>query len=441
MTDEAKVLKPDPKSEGGDRRKRQEFFVNAPLRAAVGLQKHLPIHEMSYRHVIGYAHGDARAYFLYGALDEVIKTTVAEIRWLNLLGDEGESTDPEGPEEPKEEHIERLLFESVIDEQEMWVRKLSEILFDLVLFTSTNEQEFYRLYLVCKQLDAYVGLQADFEEFFACRSANADSTIGLLLEQVKQIQQRVDLGKAWFLADGVDPFRRSAPGRLFRSARQRFMRAQPIAPPDLRLVLGASYEMGYSSPSRSVHPNVGGPTRAFTKAELERNMNRIGLLGVHVVVLAHQLAGIEPEGETKQLADSLQRSDGPQIFRRVFQRELEIGDIVFAYGEDLCQIVDTAKSKYSNTSYRVRYLVRPMIEGIEEDWFPARYIRLLYRRRDIKLGMVEALRQAGASEEQIAGLGQLDEAEAARILARTFVDLEKRGVLGMMLRPSDEERG
>lgn len=440
MTEEDKVPKPDPKSEGDDRRKRQDFFVNAPLRAAVGLQKRLPIHEMSYRHVIGYAHGDARAYFLYGAVDEVIKVSVAGIRWLELLSGEEDKSKPEGPEKPEEAHIGRLVFESIIDEQEMWVRKLSEILFDLVLFTSTDEQNFYRLYLVCKQLDAYVGLQADFEEFFACRSANADSSIQLMHEQVEEIRKCIDLGKAWFLADGVDP-RRIAPGRLFRSARQRFMRAQAIAPPDLRLVLGASYEMGYSSPSRSVHPNVGGPTRVFTKAEVERNLSRIGLLGLHIVVLGHQLAGVEPEGETKQLADALKRSDGPEIFRRVFQRDLEVGDIVFAYGDDLCQIVDTAKSKYGNSSYKVRYLVRPMIEGIEEDWYPARYIRLLYRRRDIKPEMVEALRRAGASEDQIADLEHLDMAEGAKIVARTFVDLEERGLLRMMLRPPEEERG
>jgi len=441
MADEAEAPKPDPKPEGDDRRKREEFFVNAPLRAAVGLQKRLPIHEMGYRHVVGYAHADARAYFLYGSLDEVIKATVAGVRWLGLLGDEEDSAKPEGPETPEEAHIGRLVFESVIDEQEMWGRKLSEILFDLVLFASTNEQEFYRLYLVCKQLDAYVGLQADFEEFFACRSANADRTIRLLLEQIEEIRQRVDLGKAWFVADGLDFRRPPAPGRLFRSARQRFMRAQASAPPDLRLVLRVSYEMGYSSPSRSVHPNVGGPTRYFTKAEVVRNLHRVGLVGLHVVVLAHQLAGIGPDGETKQLADSIKRSDAPEMFRRAFQRELEVGDIVFAYGEDLCQIVDTAKSSYGNTSYKVRYLIRPMIDGIDEDWFPARYIRLLYRKRDIKPGMVEALRRGGASEEQIADLELLDEEEAARSLARTFVDLEQRGLLRMMLRPPKEERG
>lgn len=407
------------------------------MRTAAALQKRFSIDEVGYQRVMGHTHADSRAYFLYGVLDEVLKTTVAGLRWLQLLNEPEKTPEAMGKEE---QHSARLVLESVIDEQEMWVRKLTEILLDLVLFSSTNEQEFYRLYLACKQLDAYIGLQADFEEFYACRSANADSTIQLLLGEIEEIRQRINIGKAWFVADGINLRQPPPPGRIFRSVRQRFMRAQANASSDLRHVLGPSYELGYSSPSRSVHPNVGGPNQEFTEAEVERNLSKIGLLGLHIMAVAHELAGIEPEGEAKQLVDSLKNSDGPELFRRVFQREFEIGDVVFAYGDDLCQIVDKAKSKYGNTSYKVRYLVKPMLEGIEEDWFPARYIGLLYRRRDIKPAMIEAVRQTGVSADQIAALEQLDEAEAAKILARTFVELEQQGVLGMMLRPPNEDR-
>jgi hypothetical protein len=447
VSDEADTPKPAVPPEDNPR-KRQEFFVQAPLRAAARLQKQLPIDELGYRRVIGYGHADARAYFVYGALDEALKASMAGLRWLELLADEPESpADPEKekaeasakPDRDGDEHIGRLLLESVIDEQEMWARKLTEILFDLVLFSTTNDQEFYRLYLACKQLDAYLGLQSDFEEFFACRSANADATIRRLLKEIEQVRERIEVGRAWFVADGVDL--RRPRGRIFRSARQRFIRAQTVAPPDLQLVMGPSYEMGYSAPSRSVHPNVGGPTREFTKAQVERNLDKVGLLGLHIVALAHEVAEIEPAGESRQLVNALRASDGPAMFRRVFQRELEVGDVVFAYSEDLCQIVETAKSKYGNTSYKVRYLTRPMLDGIEEDWFPARYIRLLYRRRDIKPAMIDGLRRAGSAEDQVRQFEGLSETEAARVLARTFTDLEEKGVLRMMLKPRRRRGG
>jgi hypothetical protein len=54
--------------------------------------------------------------------------------------------------------------------------------------------------------------------------------------------------------------------------------------------------------------------------------------------------------------------------------------------------------------------------------------------------MIESFRQTGASEEELTALEQLEEAEAAKILARTFVELEQQGVLRMMLRRPKEDR-
>lgn len=431
-----------------DPRKKRKFFVIAPLRAAERLRKALPMDEAGYRRVGALLHSDARAYYLFGVLDEVTKASMAGMRWIDLLGDRPadaeEGAGPaKAPEESKaegDEHLDRLIFESVVDEQEMWGRKLTDILLDLILFSTTNDQEFYRLYLACKELDAYVGLQADFDEFFGCRSANVNRTIDRLLGEIGSIKGRLDFDRAWFVVNGVDFQRRPRPGRCLRSARQRFILAQAVASPDLRLVLGGSYEMGYSSPSRSVHPNIGGPTRKFTQAEVEGNVDKVGLLALYVVVLAHDLGGIKPEGESAQMADALRRSEGPDRFRRSFQRELEVGDIVFAYG-DLCQIVEAVKSKHGNTSYKVRYLIRPAVPGVGEDWFPNRYIQLLYRRRDIKPAMIEVLRQHGDSEVQVGEFERLGDEEVAEILAKTFTKLEQDGVLGMMLRPPNERKG
>lgn len=418
-----------------DDKRRREFFVQGPLGAASALQKHLPIDEAGYLHVVGHVHGDARAYYLYGVLDEVVKTSVAGIRWQEYVDEPAEAVEKKKAESRDAAHIGRLVEASVLDEQEMWVRKLIEILVDVVLFATTNEQEFYRLYLVCRQLDAYVGLQADFEEFYAFRSGNADETIRLLQRDIEGIRDRIDFGRAWFLADGIDLRRLPRPGGAFRSVRQRFMRAQAIADSDLRLVLGTSYEMGYSTPSRSVHPNVGGPTRDFTRAEVERNMAKIGILGIHIAVAAYGLAGITPEGAAAQTADALRQSIGGDMFRRMFQRQFDLGDIVFAYGDDLCQIVETARSKYGNTSYKVRYLARRPIPEIGEDWFPSQHIRLLYRNAEIKPKMIEAVRQTGIGADRIAELERIPDEKVAGFLADAFTLLEREGVLRLMLRP------
>lgn len=448
MADGTHTPKPIVRPED-DPRRRREFLVQEPLRAAARLQKALALDEVGYRHVMGHGHADARAYLLYGGLDEVMKASIAGLRWLELLedkeaGEDTPGTEPVRPvkrEDSRDQHGKRLLLESVIDEQEMWARKLVEIAVDLVLFRGTNEQDVFRLYLIGRQLDAYVGLQRDFQEFYGCQNRNAESTIGLLLGMVDELRGRVDVGRVWFIRDGQDLRRAPRAGGTFRTVRQRFLQALAAAPPELRLTLGGNYEMGYSAPSRSVHSNVGGPMRELTKAEIERNVSRIGLLGLHVVLLAHDLAGIEPAGDTKGIAEAIRESDAAEMYRQKFQREFEIGDIVFAYGDDLCQITGVTTSDYGYTSYTVRYLGRPSIEGIDEDSFPGEYVRLLYRRRDIKPEMIERIRQAGASDERIADIEQLDDASAAEVLARTFVHLEMQGVLAMMLRRREEQGG
>jgi hypothetical protein len=438
---------PEPVPED-DSRKRRDFFVSAPLRAAERLRKALPVDEVGYRRVNALLHGDARAYYLYGVLDEVMKASMAGMRWIELLGDEPAGADaasgpakaPDGPEAEGEEHLPRLMLESVIDEQEMWGRKLTEILLNLILFSTTNEQEFYRLYLACNEMDAYIGLQADFNEFFGCRSENVNATIDRLLGEIRRIKAQVDFTRAWFVADRVDFQQRPGLGKTLRNARQRFIRAQSVASPDLRLVLGGSYEVGYSTPSRSVHPNIGGPTREFTRATVDSNVGKVGLLALQIIAVAHDLTGIKPEGESVQVVNAVRRSEGPDRFRRGFQRVLDVGDIVFAYG-DLCQIVETAKSKHGNTSYKVRYLIRPALPGVGEDWFPNRYIQLLYRRRDIKPGMIDLLRRTGTPENQLAAFEQMGDEQISEILAKVFTRLEQDGVLRMMLKPPKEEKG
>lgn len=410
---------------------RRVFFAKAPIQAATALQKALPVKESGYRFVVGHAHGDARAYYLYGILDEVLKACVASMRWDELLGDTEKKHEVVAAED---EHLGRVVIESIIDEQLMWARKLTEILSDLILFSSANDQDHYRLYLACKQLDAYLGLQKDFGEFFACRNVNIDTSIDLLCDEIGDIGKRIDVRRVWFLKKPIDRKKLPRPGSIFGSARERFKQAVEVASPDHRLVLGASYETGHSVPSRSIHPNIGGPRREVSLQDVDRNIGRVGLLCIHTVLVAHTLSGINPKGVGEQLLRVLDKgTNAPEILERVFQRELDIGDIVFAYGEDLCQVIDRSKSKYGFTSFKVRYLTKPMIPEVKEDWFPVRYIRRLYPRKEIRQRMVDLLRKRGTPEDQIEEIQNLTDEELSLILAKTFTELERVGALKRML--------
>src|SRR5690606_19545214 len=140
-----------------------DIFITFPLRAAHSLRTSLKLDELNYKNIIGFGQNDPRAYFIYACLDEITKFSTACIRWNEFLTGDEDILDKSDPEATKV--IYRATIESVADEQQMWARKLNEMLSQLILFSTTNEQHFYRMYLLGTFLDQYRRLQIDFSEF------------------------------------------------------------------------------------------------------------------------------------------------------------------------------------------------------------------------------------------------------------------------------------
>jgi len=413
-------------------RERNTFLIDAAMRSATSLRGHLGVDELNYRVVIGHAHSDSRAYYAYGALDEVVKALLAGTRWLGMLqkrvGDAGLA----GRQDRIGGNADRLALESVRDEQNLWARKLRETLTEIVLFRATNEDAYYRLYLVCKQLEAYLGVQGDFKEFYACQSRNVDSTIRMLLADARGIMKSIDAAKVWFLRDTAVLTKQPTPG-FMRSFRQKFIDALGKADPDVRIVLGPSYEQSFSMPSRSVHPNVGGPTVDTKAADIERDVGLIAILAINTVLAVHEITGIPTKGIARDLANAIAKSDGGGALRAKHAPKFEVGDIVFAYGDDPCQVIDASKSHLGYTSYHVRYLATPPLPGIDTDWFPGQYVRMLFPKSEYRDRMLETLGKAGATEEDLKPLRSMTDEECSRSLADAIAEMAKSGDLGKML--------
>lgn len=239
------------KSDGEAAKDRWSFFAATPMRLADALRKALPMTEDHYTQRVGYTQNDPRAFFLYGCLDEVYKASAASLQWAEFLGAH--------EDELRVPHVTRIVTDRVLDEQDLWSRKLTEVLADLILFGSTNEQEYHRIYLGCRWLSAYLGLQSDFREFYGCRNLNADDSIADAVRTIEAAQKRVDSTKLWFLHVPILSGKLPRPGTIFRSARERYKQAVLLASADQKLTLGVSYEMGHSVPSRAIHASVGAP--------------------------------------------------------------------------------------------------------------------------------------------------------------------------------------
>ena len=412
-------------------KERWNFFAGTPMRLAEALRSALPMTEDHYTHTVGYTQRDPRAFFLYGCMDEVYKSSTASLQWAEFLNaPEGElrAYDEEAAKDIRVRHMRRVVTDRVLDEQDMWSRKLTEILTDLILFDSTNEQDYYRIYLGCRWLNAYLGLQSDFKEFYGCRNLNADFSIKEALRDIEAAQERVDTAKLWFLNAPISSKKIPRPGTMFRSARERYKQAVLVATADQKLTLGVSYEMGHSVPSRAIHPSVGAPTRDVDRTTVDVNIGKISLLATHTVFAAFKVSVVEPTGEARRMMDTFAESDAEKAFQEVHQSDVQIGDLVAAYGDNVCEVIEKTQSEYGYMSYKVRFLLRPMLEEIPVDWYPANYVHLLMPRRRLRESLEEVLRRVGASPEELQRVAGFPEERISELLPEVLRDMEAAGL-------------
>ncbi len=375
----------EPQEPDSGNKRGRDLFVGIVIRAAVTLQKALPINEETFLGVSGSSYHDSRTYYLYGVLDEVLKLATAMLRWEGFLSDSDKSELEAIQQKEHGPHMMRVTREGLMDEQHLWLRKLVELLSDLLLFESTNTQEHYRLFLTCELLDAYLGLQRDFMEFFSCQNLNAQESIKLFRSTVEECGKSVDLKKVWFLNHSTNWDKPLKAGNQFCSTRARYKLALQQADANQKITLGVSYENAYATPSRSIHANIGGPSLEISQSTARALSSHVILLCTQIILQAHKLADVPLTGDAEFVNNLIKtQADATEALNSITSKELDVGDIVFAYGEDLCVVTDKSRSEYGYTSYRVKYLTTPLLPEIPEDWYPARYVRLVCPHKKVR---------------------------------------------------------
>lgn len=433
----------------GDKReelKRREFFRWGSMQAAASLRKALHIDEPTYRHIVGSSYADPRAYFLYGVLDEVVKACTASMRWNEFLGNGIEELRADG-DRRHNDNTGRVILEAVGDEQKMWARKLTEALVDLICFSRTNEQPYFRIYLATKNLDAFCRLQKDFVEFYACRNANVDCSIKSFADVIKQNcdgQQAAD--KLWFLAtkwkDVINEGRLLQQGQAFKPVKPRFTLALEIASDDERIVLGESYNRFFGEYSRSIHSHIGGLKGSITIQDITGGITTVGMLCFHIINKAYQLSGAVPEAAAKQIVDFWKSGDSiaPKIMAYRQTVMFDDGDLVLVHGTDLAEVREVKSSKYGYKSYVVRYLCNPPLPETPEECIPAMYLKRLIRRREARKFFETELFKTEDGKKHWEHLKGLSDSQLFDALRATFVELAQAGVLGRLLVQQDHKK-
>jgi len=345
------------------------IYCTIALKAASELRTALKIDEVAFRKIAPSAWHDPRPAFIYRVLDEVQKAGLCINEWFEKLNDDS-TPDPA-------DHETRLTHQWLLDEQNFRGRKLTEVLVDLICFSATNEPEYYRDYLRLRELDTTVRALVDQDEFYGFRRLNGEYTADLEARSIVAEETKLDVAKRWYLKK-PGPFHENwkTHGVEFSTFRKRYIRSLGLALPNELAVFGKSYIHAYGSMSSDIHFTPQENSWKFDPDAVQVGFTRVGMLCLAILIRCQDLLGIVPEGSNTELRKIHNETTPSEIVADLKQEKAEVGDFVWSAGY-ICEVMQIGRSKFGYVHYLLRYLERPPIPEIKQDWCAGFEIRLV----------------------------------------------------------------
>jgi hypothetical protein len=322
---------------------------------------------------------NVRGYFFYRVLDEAQKAAISLMHWKEFMSDSGTKL----KETPDTDQIFRIVLEETADAQNLRCRKLVEALVELVMFSSTDTEPYYRDYFLIRDLVDYVGYQKDRQDFFGFTNRNTASSIADFLVRIRENESQIDIKRRWYLENSKpaeDGWIAKPPS--LTSFRTRYKAALRLFHETEYVAVGKSYTHAYGF-SRSIHFSPQETNSSFSKADLVIDGNRCAILALAIISrCAHMLQKVD-DPTIQQIAKlTTENEETKRLVRAASEQIASSGDYI-GVGGDLGRVTDIFKSTYGFYSYEIEYISSAPLEEIPRDWFAGFEIRLLAKRTDL----------------------------------------------------------
>ena len=319
---------------------------------------------------------DSRAYVIYTALDEIRKCAFYLMRILDLL--DGSPISPNG------DYINRLSFTQIIEDLDARERRLLEVLITLVLYETTNSQEYFRDLLLFEDLDDLLSFNKDFEDFYGPGNLNTDYLITHPLADIRRIESTIDFSKTWYRLQStcLPKQNQLIPGRLLSSGRSRIKKALPIMVAHEKLLVAFSYVAGFGEASESIDYSINFKNYNFNQGQEQTKSSKLCILALAILNRCNSLLGCLDIPILKRITDLLQQTDPANLVYSATIGDIKKGDFVLVHGY-LAEVTEFRDSDFGYRSYHIRYIDERPIQEILEDWFPAFHIQLFYTREKL----------------------------------------------------------
>lgn len=339
-----------------------DFFTGYTLAAAVELRRTLNLNEESYAKEVGFNQSSPRNYYLYGVLDQVIKTSSAMMRWKEFQSDGDIKND-------KYNFLVNDIVQSVIDEQNMWRRKIIEILAELILFSDVNDNSYYKHYYLIHAIAEVKRVLSDWTEYYECEFDLYKDELRQLHEKLNNLENTgLDINKCWYL--------RSIKGeRKVANFFQIYNKALMNATVHEKTALELTYQ-GYREASQYIHFTSEKPTEEIEMKSIKINFACIYAAINFIIFRCQELISVTPMGRNKIMRDYVEKDlFTNEALKPLFAQVFCIGDkVITSYGE-FGEIQGIKQSKYGFYSYKVKHNKKLCLPNVYYSWYPGQYLR------------------------------------------------------------------
>ena len=411
----------EPQDDGYARhREKWKFWSRALIRGCEDLRGVLHVDETNFRFVAGTGHGQTRDYFLYAVIDELEKLGIAIMGWDEIVGTEKIEVDTPTT---------RVILERSLDEQSFWLRKTLEVLIDLVCFSSTNEDCYYRHLLLLRDLRGHLSVQQDLTDFYGAPSGNVNWSIQRVYEEICELEDSdIDFSLVWYARQPLAAIP-ARPDGILTSVRSRLRVALPLMAAHEKLSVGLSYARAYGSTSEDIHFRPQATLREISTDAVAAGIDRVAIDGLAAIKRVQELLGQVPTGINEQLRDSFEENDFPAtVLSRRTANRADVGDFVLA-GGDLAEVIEKHQSPFGYEVYRARYLAERPLPDIDEDWFLAEHIERFYTANTFLQKMREAVDQGTAPPDAVERIDRLPPAQRHEVIRESLLFTWEHGGL------------
>lgn len=353
-----------------------DYAINIGMKVGHDLRQKLNIDEDNFRFRAPYSHINSRNVYIYRAIDEVQKAATCLIRWKEFISDENENN----LKKDVEKQVMRITQQAVFDEQSLRCRKLIESLVDTILFLTTNEDIYFKDYFYFYDLIGCQNSQNDRNEFYDFINRNTENQIQWFEKKIFALETSgLDHNKRWYLKESCSLS--SMKNIFLASFRSKYKKISIDQGPEIITLLAKSYLHAYGE-SRDIHFSADETSHSFNDNALILKADKVAILLINLILKLQELSLFEIDKKNDVLSGIRKKVEDAIPYKELTSSQAKIGDYVLAWG-DLGQVIQERKSKYGYFCYHVRYIEKPPIEGIVDDWFASFEIRRLGSKKQL----------------------------------------------------------